>query len=206
MQCPWNLIEKGLKNMREMNLLPEEHLHKLEQERKIRKYVILISLIVFSMIISYLSFYFIGYGIRKEISSIKLQIESLGEISNTQIEVSINQEVLDHRINMLKVVEGKRMDHYQFISQLEKTIPDEIILESLTYSSGKHFNMRGRTTKPDEVADFMTNIAKIKGVENVFLDHIHFGHSEGQQESTPDFNINFTYQAEKGEQSDDFKQ
>ena len=192
--------------MREMNLLPEEHLYKLEQKRIRKKHMLRISFIVLAIIISYLSVYFMEYNVRKEIVSIKDQIENLRKVSNTQIEISINQEVLDHRSHMLEMVENKRMDHYQFISQLEETIPNEITIENLTYTSNQHLNIKGRTTKADVVADFMANVAKIEGVENVLLDFMHFEHSEDQQGNASDFNINFTYQPKKGGLNNDLKQ
>jgi Tfp pilus assembly protein PilN len=192
--------------MREMNLLPEEHLYNLEQNKKRKNRIILILAIVFCIIVFYLSVYFIEYNTRKEVSNIKSKIESLEKVRNVQSEISANQEVLDNRQAMLEMVENKRVDHYVLFNELEKTLPNEITLRDLTHPSGNYFNIKGTTTKPDEIADFMVNIAKIEGVENVFLDNIDYGSGESQQENVPHFTIYFTYSVEEGGETNDSNQ
>lgn len=189
-----------------MNLLPEEHLKSLEQKKKIKKYTLLVSLIIFVMIASYASVYFIEYNKRVEISAINQQIEELQKIRDAQMEIVAEQEVLDTRENMLKTIEDKRVDHYKFLQELENTIPDEIALESIAYPSEEYFDLHGKTIKPNELAAFMTNIAKIQGVENVFIESVHFDTSQSEQENNPDFNIHFTYQGEQGGQNNDLNE
>lgn len=191
--------------MREMNLLPEEHFDQLDQKKKKRKYTFLIVGMILILAASYLSVYFAEYNLREEIVKTEKQIENLEKVSEAQVEISVDQEVLEQRMKMLDLVENKRVDYHQFIKQLEKTIPDEVTLQNLSYSGNQDVNINATTTKADEIADFMANIAKIEGVENVILEDIHFGSGGDQQGSIPSFNIHFRYQAEEGGQSDDLK-
>ncbi|HHT51122.1 MAG TPA: hypothetical protein GXZ78_06615 [Eubacteriaceae bacterium] len=183
--------------MREMNLLPEEHFYLLEQKRKRRFIITLVSTILLIMAISYLVAYYIDYNIRKDIISTKARIEELEKIKEMQLEISANQSVLDSRRHMLERVESKRVDYYELLTQLERTIPEEVTIETISHPKGDYFDISAITKNPSKIADFMVNIGKLDRVENVLLDNIRYNTDKENNKTDTSFNIYFTYVAEE---------
>ena len=182
--------------MREMNLLPEEHLYEKEQKRKKRLFTGIVATILLLMALSYLGGYYIDYKMRKDIISTKNKIENLEKIKDIQLEISANQNVLSFRKNALEVVESKRVDYYEFLSQFEKTLPKEISIDTLSHPKGDYFNISATTSNPSKIADFMANLAKMDKVENVSLDNVKYNLGEDNKKTDTSFNIYFSYVGE----------
>ena len=188
--------------MREMNLLPEEYLYEQEQKRRKRMIIGTIITFILVLLISYLVVYFIEYNMRREIHSVKSEIESLEKVRETQLQISASQDVLEERLAILEKIENQRVDHFQFIHEIRNALPRELVLESITHPSGTNFTIRGIANNPEKIADVIVNLAKIEGVENVLLDSVNYGDKE-DSEQDPSFSINFTYPREEGGQEND---
>ena len=70
------------------------------------------------LLISYLVVYFIEYNMRREIHSVKSEIESLEKVRETQLQISASQDVLEERLAILEKIENQRVDHFQFIHEI----------------------------------------------------------------------------------------
>ena len=155
------------------------------------------STILLIMAISYLVAYYIDYNIRKDIISTKARIEELEKIKEMQLEISANQSVLDSRRHMLERVESKRVDYYELLTQLERTIPEEVTIETISHPKGDYFDISAITKNPSKIADFMVNIGKLDRVENVLLDNIRYNTDKENNQTDTSYNIYFTYVAEE---------
>src|SRR5690554_6591302 len=109
--------------MREMNLLPEEYLYEQVQKRRKRMIIGIITIFILVLLITYLAVYFMEYHIRREINSVKSEIESLERVRETQLEISASQDVLEERLEKLERIKNQRVDHFQFIHEIKNAIP-----------------------------------------------------------------------------------
>ncbi len=179
--------------MREMNLLPEEYLYKKEQNKKRRKFLGIVMIFILSLIIVYFIIFFVNFSIEKKLSRIDSDIGTLAKIEKSQLKISSYQEVITNHKNLLKKLDSKKIDHFTFFNGLEKTLPNEVILDRISYSEENSFYIEGKTTNPNKIADFIANLSKIKGVKNVLLNNINYPTGDNNSISLPSFSISFTY-------------
>ncbi|MCR1897980.1 PilN domain-containing protein [Irregularibacter muris] len=182
--------------MKEMNLLPKECLDVREQKKKRKLYIGGVTTFIFLLMVTYGGMFYMNYKLNKDIININSEIQELQAFKEIQSQVIFDKEILQRRKSILRKLEVESKDHYAFFVALKNTVPDEITLESISHPTGNHYNLTAKATKPDKIADFMINLAKIKGVKDVMLDHVQYGESMGEEkrQSTSKFSINFTYQ------------
>lgn len=195
--------QEGNSSMREMNLLPEEYLYKKEQNKKRRKFLGIVVIFILSFIIIYFIIIFVNFNIEKKLSSVDSNMQSLAKIEKNQLKISSYQEVITDYKNLLRKLDDKKMDHFTFFKGLEKTLPNGVILNQISYSERNSFYIEGKTTNPNKIADFIANLSKIRGVKNVLLNNINYSTKDNDSISLSSFSISFTY-SWKEEKENDF--
>ncbi|RBP46672.1 PilN domain-containing protein [Garciella nitratireducens] len=192
--------------MREMNLLPEEDLYKKYQNKKRKKFMSIVMIFAFLLLFIYFIFVLINLNIEKKVSNINSDIQKLGKVEERRLKISSYQKVITDHKNLLKKLNDKKMDHFVFLEELEKTLPNEVILNNIFFTENNVFHIEGKTTNPNKIADFMVNLSKINGVKNVFLQNINYSLEDNNDKiNFPSFYITFTYSY--GEKKDnDFDQ
>lgn len=185
--------------MREMNLLPEEYLHEQEEKKKKRKFILLTSIFVTILIVIYLIVLSINFVLERRLFNLDSDIVNLENIEESGLRISAYENFIITRKDLLDRLDSENVDQFTFLNALEKTLPIEITLDMLSYSGENSFHLEGITIQEEKISEFMVNLSKIKGVENVMLYKVNYPVEENR---SPYFSIDFTYLLEESNRHD----
>src|SRR5699024_4095777 len=111
--------------------------------------------VILIMLIFYSYLYVLEYNINKEISNNTSKINELNEIEAIQLQLITNQSGFENRVDILASLERQEINHYNFLENIEATVPEKIILDNIIYYENKTISIVGRAFQHDSITNLM---------------------------------------------------
>ncbi len=148
------LVGLGLKQIPgTLNLLPKEKKERLKKQARIKENTKLAVSILGLIII-------LTLGVRQNLNNKKSYLKKLkNELSKIEKDAAGLVE-LERRNQLLDLRQGKLSSSLELISQLHKTIPQEILLNNFSYEDEKQLILRGQASQSSLVFDFVNKLEK----------------------------------------------
>jgi len=163
------VISKELLEKR-INLLPDH----IKKRRKSQQRSLYALLLVGALVLS-VGFYTVT--IMNETEKLKAATEStsyrislLKEQQSQQAIISLLEEKITYKQDLLKVLERQNESVSTILSMVDISLPQGVVYNSVSASNEAEITITGASESYDQVADFIHNLKKTNHFDNVFLD------------------------------------
>lgn len=155
-----------------INLLPPEY---IERSKK-NYYVIFMASSLIIMSIAGIWYYMLLkdtlHDYEEKIAVIKKEIGELNGVKNEQMLLQYLQEKIDFKADLLKRLEEKHHSSTLLFAILERNMPRDMVLVTLSLDSEENMSITGVAKDRDDITEYLYNLNKEKYFQKVFVETI----------------------------------